>query len=101
MIKIRYHHLMCIPRYKGNGYSKDFCANLEKIKNEIENKNYILTDECDDICACCPNRKNSKCKSEQKVKAYDLAVKSALEKGKNPRPEEICSDCQWFNICRQ
>ena len=32
MIKIRYHHLMCIPRYRGEGYSAEFCDNLQKIK---------------------------------------------------------------------
>ena len=32
-IKIRYHHLMCIPRYRGKGYSEAFCKSLEKIKN--------------------------------------------------------------------
>lgn len=44
MIKIRYHHLMCIPRYKGKGYSLEFCKNMERVKASLKNNNYILVD---------------------------------------------------------
>lgn len=100
MIKIRYHHLMCIPRFGGKGYSKEFCENLLTIKKQLQDSRYSLTTECDDICKCCPNMLNGKCKSEEQVRIYDNAVKSAIEHGEKPLPKNICSDCEWFYICK-
>jgi len=100
MIKLRYHHLMCIPRYKGNGYSEAFCTNLNRIKKELENDNYILVEECDDVCLSCPNNIGGKCSDEEKVGRYDRMVKSALENNRVPLPKDICSDCSWFYICK-
>ena len=99
-IKIRYHHLMCIPRYRGKGYSEEFCKNLEKIKNSLKNDNYILVDTCDDLCVCCPNNIDGKCTDDNKVSKYDKLVIERLSQGKKLDPKEICSDCCWFSICK-
>ena len=99
-IKIRYHHLMCIPRYKGNGYSEKFCENLERVKHNLKNNNYVLVDDCDDICSCCPNNIDGKCTDENKVKKYDKLVKEKLIKGEKLEPKNICDDCCWFYICK-
>lgn len=99
-IKIRYHHLMCIPRYIGEGYSEAFCKNLEKIKNNLKNNNYILVDCCDDVCTYCPNNIDGKCKDEDKVSRYDEAVKEKIIKGEKPEPKDICKDCCWLYICK-
>lgn len=100
-MKIRYHHLMCIPRYKGEGYSRSFCDNLARIKACIYADNYVLVDCCDDICLFCPNQENGVCRDEKKVGRYDLLVKEKLANAQELLPEEICSDCCWFNICRE
>ncbi len=100
MIKLRYHHLMCITRYKGNGYNEEFCKNLNKIKKEFENSNYILVEGCDDICLSCPNNIDGKCSDNEKVRRYDHMVKAALEDKREPLPKDICSDCSWFYICK-
>lgn len=100
MIKLRYHHLMCIPRYRGNGYSEEFCENLNRIKKELKNNHYTLVEECDDVCLSCPNNINGKCRDEEKVSRYDRMVKSALENNRAPLPKDICSDCSWFYICK-
>lgn len=99
-MKIRYHHLMCIPRYKGEGYSRDFCENLEKVKHNIKNNSFTLVDKCDDICLFCPNNINGRCADEDKVSRYDALVKEKLERGEVLSPESICSDCCWFDICK-
>lgn len=91
---------MCIPRYQGNGYSEEFCKNLARVKQSIKNNTYILVEECDDICTACPNNNNGICADEEKVSKYDSLVKSALEQNKTPLPQSICSDCQWFYICK-
>lgn len=99
MIKIRYHHLMCIPRYRGEGYSVGFCENLQKIKDGLKDNNYVLVDSCDDVCRFCPNNNNGVCNAEEKVNRYDKLVKEKLERKEALLPEEICSDCCWFDIC--
>ncbi|MDE6470925.1 MAG: DUF1284 domain-containing protein [Eubacterium sp.] len=100
MMKIRYHHLMCIPRYKGEGYSREFCENLRKVKESIHEEDYTLVDCCDDICLFCPNNENGICKDSEKVSRYDTLVKGKILKGEAFLLEEICSDCSWFDICR-
>jgi len=99
-MKIRYHHLMCTERFRGNGYSKEFCDNMTEIIKSIKENNYELVDCCDDICKVCPNNIGGRCKDEEKVSKYDNAVKAALKKGITPLPKDICSDCQWYYICK-
>ncbi len=101
MIKIRYHHLMCIPRYRGEGYSAEFCDNLQKIKAGFRANDYELVDCCDDVCCFCPNNINGKCADEEKVALYDMRVKEKLERNEALLPEEICSDCCWFDLCKK
>lgn len=97
MLKIRPHHLNCIPRFKGIGYSEDFCRNLYKIKKHIESgEKYEIVFSADDVCACCPNLVNGVCIDEEKVSRYDrLSYKS----DKNDI-SKICLDCKWYEICR-
>lgn len=73
---------------------------MQKIKEKIKTCDYELVDTCDDICACCPKNIDGKCKSEDKVYAYDQKVRLMLESKKLPQPAEVCSDCEWYSICR-
>lgn len=98
MLKIRYHHLNCLPRFEGRGYSGDFCKNLLSVKQRIENgEEYQLVFEADDICVCCPNLKNGVCTSEEQVHLYDILTRD------NPNSDisEICSDCSWYSVCKK
>lgn len=99
-IKIRYHHLMCIPRFVGKGYSEDFCKNLRNVQKALKDNDYTLVDHCDNICMCCPSNINGKCANEELVKKYDDLVKDKLDKGQKLFPKDICSDCCWYNICK-
>lgn len=90
---------MCLAHFRGEGYSDAFCRNMQSVKENAEKNGYETAHGCDDICACCPNMKDGKCRDEEKVRRYDLAVKAALESGKEPRPADICTDCQWYFIC--
>lgn len=98
-MKIRYHHLMCIPRFRGEGYSESFCENMQKLKALINTESYELVENCDDVCAYCPNNIGGICKDSDKVRQYDHKVKTAIEQGKTPEPKDICSDCKWYCIC--
>lgn len=98
MLRIRPHHLNCIPRFEGKGYSEAFCENMKKIQQQIKNgEKFKLVFEADDICAACPNLINGVCKEEEKVGRYD---KLTMENnGKDI--SEICADCKWYYICGQ
>lgn len=100
MIKLRYHHLMCVPRFSGKGYSSEFCNNMQKIKESMQFSEFTLVEECDDICAACPNNIGGICREESTVSRYDKMVKDALERGEAPQPEKICCDCVWYGICK-
>ncbi len=100
-MNIRYHHLMCIPRFKGKGYNEKFCVNMKKVQDYINGGGkFNFIEHCDDICAHCPNMAGEICKDEEQVKRYDALVKSAVENGETPLPENICKDCQWYSICK-
>ncbi len=64
MLKIRAHHLLCIPRYYSGGYNKKFADNMKKIclliRKNLDIKIKIIR-KCDDLCAKCPNRKGNIC----------------------------------------
>lgn len=99
-MRLRYHHLLCLPRFRGEGYSEDFCRNMQEIKSRFRTEKHEFTAGCDDVCACCPNNIGGSCRDERKVRRYDLAVKNALEQGITPLPQSICPDCKWYYICK-
>lgn len=96
MLKIRPHHLNCMPRFAGKGYSKEFCENMQKIKARFHGgEEYVLVYEADDICSSCPNLVNGICRDEKKVAVFDR-----LSVSEN-RIDKICADCQWYAICKK
>lgn len=99
-IKIRYHHLMCIPRYTGEGYSQKFCENFQRIQQHLNNNDYELVNHCDNICMYCPSNIDGKCANEIQVTRYDKLVKEKLDKGQKLLLKDICSDCCWYRICK-
>lgn len=99
-MKIRYHHLLCLPRFEGKGYSDTFCENLKEILPRFNAGDFELTDKNDDFCTACPNLIDGVCRSEEKVKRYDAAVMAALRRNVLPSPKDVCSDCEWYSICK-
>lgn len=88
------------------------------IKNLTADSQIILTDGGDVICGKCPNLLQGRCKSQDKVQAYDEAVlkQTGLKLGmqisygdfqeeiekhimKPQRMKEICGNCGWAGIC--
>jgi len=99
-MKIRYHHLLCIPRFEGKGYSKEFCDNMEAVKKSFLNGDYELTEGTDDVCCYCPNLIDGKCITYEKTNKYDNAVKEFIANKVVPTPDAICNDCEWYYICK-
>ena len=77
-----------------------------------------MTNECDSICAECPNCKNGVCLSDEKVREIDrrAAQKMGLDYGDSVRWSKlceaaaqtvirpgllraVCGDCEWIGLC--
>ena len=43
-MNIRYHHLLCLPRFEGKGYSADFCKNMANVKKRYNNEKITLVE---------------------------------------------------------
>lgn len=124
LIKIRPHHLLCIPRFYGGGYSKEFGKNLKKICFDIRknpNLKIIISKECDDICKKCPYKKDEVCKKTpklnywilrqdekvlKKLKIKDNSIHVVLEvfnlsinKVTSKNIKEICKGCVFLKNC--
>lgn len=96
MLRLRAHHLNCIPRFQGRGYSSDFCDNMQKIKKRFDDgEGHIIVSGADDICKSCPNLINGICIDEEKVSLYDT-----LSMNENSI-DKICNDCRWYTICKK
>lgn len=122
-ILLRPHHGLCIQFYEGKGYSKDFTKKMDELVDLIEtNPNMLiqLYSDVDVLCESCPNNKDSRCITYEKVKRFDEMVLSycninfwdiisirdflqlvrteILDKRLQP---SICSDCEWYSICKK
>ena len=118
-MKLRPHHLLCLPNFVGEGYDDAFTANMAAQKRRFaETGRFTLADGADEVCAACPHRRGNGCVSQEKVSRYDAAVRRllGLEPGKSysaaalearlraeifekHRLAEICGDCEWYPLC--
>lgn len=118
-MKLRAHHLLCLPNFIGEGYSDAFSANMTAQKRRLAEKGrFTLASGADAICAACPKRRGGDCVSQEKVLRYDAAVclllglepgreyeAAALERRvreeifKAGRLGAICGDCEWYSLC--
>jgi hypothetical protein len=78
-LKIRAHHLLCILGFHGLGYSQEFATKMGEVVEKLHSDSTFpitLVDECDIICASCPQNVGGKClgeaDSESKIKTRDL-----------------------------
>ena len=118
-IRLRPHHLLCIHNFVGKGYDETFTAHMSQIVEMLkEDPKIELVEGCDELCGACPHDLDGVCESADKVSRYDRGVMEAC--GLAPgdceswsslsdkviesvfhagRFEQICSDCQWYEIC--
>ncbi|MBU1988422.1 MAG: DUF1284 domain-containing protein, partial [Nanoarchaeota archaeon] len=58
-IKIRAHHLLCIPRFYSGGYNKTFSDNMKNIVMQIRKnpdvKIKVISGKSDVLCDKCPH----------------------------------------------
>lgn len=56
--RLRVHHVLCLPLYRGNGYSDAFCENMEQTIRWLRaypDEPVLAVCEHDMVCAGCPN----------------------------------------------
>ncbi len=118
-MKLRAHHLLCLPNFIGEGYSDTFTVNMAARKRQLAAEGgFTLAEGADELCAACPHRRGEACETQDKVSRYDAAVRRllGLEPGKTysaaaleervrteifekHRLAEICGDCEWYPLC--
>lgn len=123
-MKIRAHHLLCIPRFRGGGYSKEAGRHLrstcKSIRENPEKKIRVVM-ECDDICLKCPHFNGKICVKRKGINkiilAHDDRVLKKLGIKKNMNYEirnifnlsvreigseqlkDICKGCGFLEYC--
>ena len=119
MLNLRPHHLLCIQKYTGHGYSEAFTKHMNNIVTKVsKGETVVLHEGCDDVCSACPNNNDGKCGSLDKVKTMDESVLricgfsyndmddwntfATIAKNKIFETDEfrnVCGSCQWFELC--
>jgi len=126
-IKIRAHHLLCIPRFYRGGYDQKFADNMKRICKQIrKNSNVrikVLIGELDDLCLKCPYKLNKRCIQSKKIgewvvsqdmkvakylnikpnsvhKAKDI-FKLGMEKVNQKTINRICENCIYLENCKR
>lgn len=120
-MNLRPHHILCIQKFTGHGYNIPFTSHMTSIVSRLADDPTTLitvTQGCDDLCVMCPNNMNDVCSSAEKVALMDSAVletcglsygdriawSSLAEKARKQIFEtdefdNICSSCQWYELC--
>jgi hypothetical protein len=52
--QLRGHHLICLQFYRGQGYSDEFVANLDRVQSSAAETPATIVSGPDDVCAACP-----------------------------------------------
>ena len=121
-MNLRPHHLLCIQKFTGHGYDEAFTKHLTEIVKLLAEKSETeinLTYGCDFVCLSCPNKINDACLTEEKVLKMDGGVLNSCgltygeklswaefsrrareEIFESDRAEQICSSCQWYELCK-
>ena len=115
-MKLRGHHLICLNFFKGEGYSKEFVENIERILKE---KEIEVVSGADDVCSKCPYLKDGVCNykadAEKEIRKLDELACELLSPGSITSWDEIrrklpkimkkwkelaCRNCDWIEVCK-
>ena len=120
---LRPHHLLCMQKFTGHGYSPAFTAHMTALLRALQahpETAVTLVCGCDDLCKACPHDRNGVCESAEKVARFDagtlraagLSAGSSADWASLTRParerillteefHEICACCEWYPLCRR
>lgn len=118
MLKFRGHHFICLNFFLGEGYSKDFVDNLNRLMERANAGEEIkIVEGADDVCGFCPSLINGLCRHDEEEirKADRIALKKlGFAVGEKIKWEEsrrrvkeisrdwlyaFCEGCYWEQLC--
>jgi hypothetical protein len=121
VIKLRGHHLVCLQFFRGEGYNREFIANLEDVIGRAEKGEEIeVVEGADDVCRACPALKGDECVAKPGVDAEiremdkEAASHLGVKVGERVRWQEVspkvaatpkdwfagfCAGCDWEKAC--
>jgi len=118
---------MCTLGFEGKGYSEAFVANYQRIADSLRlapvagGKTLIcVARNVDSICMPCPNRRDEKCATEEKIQKLDQAHAQVLglkagdvlswdeaqeliaARMTEEAFEQVCAPCSWkaLGVCK-
>jgi hypothetical protein len=101
-IKIRAHHLACIPRFYHGGYDKHFARNMKDIcaaiRKNPNTKIRVLVGKFDDICMKCPHKSSNRCIQSEEISKWVVAQDKKVAKYLRLKPNSIHSAKEVFNL---
>jgi len=101
-IKIRAHHLLCIPRFYRGGYDEKFANNMKDVVQSIrKNPNQkvkIAIGKNDDLCNSCPYWYKDKCVQSKKIGKWVVSQDKKVAKYLNLKPNSIHKAKDVFNL---
>ncbi|NOZ59688.1 MAG: DUF1284 domain-containing protein [Euryarchaeota archaeon] len=119
--RLRPHHLLCVLKFAGEGYSREFVENFwEVLEGLVCGDRLEVVAGGDEICRKCPHFSRGRCfqsgESEERVRRMDALALSRLQVRTGERldfseavrrvlsiPEdelmEVCNGCRWLQRC--
>lgn len=121
-MQLRPHHLLCMQKFTGHGYSPAFTAHLTEMLHTLRanpETAVTLICGCDDLCRACPHNQNGICRAREKTDGLDAGVlaETGLSAGttgtwaslaaaargilQTQAFSKICACCDWYSLCRE
>lgn len=119
MIYLRPHHGVCLLNFRGKGYSDGFSQNMSAMQTRLRAHPEVkicITKGADDLCAQCPNRRDTACTSEHPplfdenvlhmtgISYGQVLTWKDFSDATCPislyHLEESCPDCEWIELCK-
>ena len=102
MIKIRAHHLLCIPRFYHGGYNKEFANNMKRIcltiRKHPNTKIKIISGKPDDLCKNCPYLYKNNCIQSDTIGKWVIMQDKKVAKYLKLKPNSIHKAKDIFNL---
>ena len=127
MLEFRPHHFLCTLGFEGKGYSDAFVRGYQEIADQLRKHGSAgdtveiqVAAATDSICAPCPNRRDTLCSTESRIRKLDEghaailgiqvgqvlswgeAKKILAEKMTEEAFESVCAPCSWkaLGVCK-
>lgn len=101
-IKLRAHHLLCVPRFYRGGYDENFAKNMKEICQTIrknpETKIEVVVGELDDLCHECPYKSKQGCVQSKRIGKWVVEQDKKTAKYLKIKPNSVHKAKDIFNL---